>query len=193
MKKLLFILFFIIPSISFAQSDSIGVYVQNEKTIYQIEPIKSSGYKTNTLGTALSMGIASSTMKVIFKGSSSSNKVKREDSFYFFYNPNIGNNAALLMKYYMFTTGTSPGSDFSLVKFTQKKNTRELKTGSVNVYSGVNINTQANTDAKFIVNKINETKYKVTLNNIEPGEYCFMYNGINGSGAYMPVFDFSIE
>lgn len=97
------------------------------------------------------------------------------------------------MKYYMLLSGGSPESDFSLVKFIQKKNSREIKTGTVNVYSGVKINTGTNTDASFLVEKINDTKYKVTLNNVDPGEYCFMYNGINGSGAYTPVFDFEVE
>jgi len=35
--------------------------------------------------------------------------------------------------------------------------------------------------------------YEVTIKNASPGEYCFMYNGANGSGAYLPIFDFSIE
>ncbi|MFV0587405.1 hypothetical protein [Bacteroides reticulotermitis] len=195
MKKQTILFFFLtlLPCALFAQSDSIGIYMLNGDVISQIEPIKNNGYKANTLGAAVSMGIANSTIRVTFKEPTSKNKANRDTSFYFYYNPNIGNNARLLMTYYMFATGVSPEVDFSLVKFIKKGKTRELKTGTVNVYAGVNINTETNTNARFLVTKVSDIKYKVTLHDVDPGEYCFMYDGINGSGAYMPVFDFSIE
>lgn len=190
---MLFVVFALMYIGVYAQSDSIGVYVQKDNTLCSIEPLKSAGYKANTLGTALTMGVANTSMKVLFNGATSKNKVSPNSAFYFYYNTNTSNKPALLMKYYMLLSGGSPESDFSLVKFIQKKNSREIKTGTVNVYSGVRINTGTNTDASFLVEKINDTKYKVTLNNVDPGEYCFMYNGINGSGAYTPVFDFRVE
>lgn len=193
MKRYISTLLLFIPLLSFAQSDSIGIYMKNGDSISKIEPINNIGYKTNTLGSALTMGVASSTIKVVFKGGESKNYANNETVFYFYYGSNTGNNALLLMRYHMFISESSPESDFSLVKFIKKKNKRELKTGTVNIYSGVNMGTDSTTESKFIVEKIDNTKYKVTLKNMESGEYCFMYNGINGSGAYMPVFDFSMK
>lgn len=170
------------------QTDSIGIYTKNGLITSKIEPIKYSRFKTNTLGSALTMGIASSKIKLIFDGECSQNLANVDTEFYFYFSNNsIVDN---INKYFMFINSSSP-SDFALAKFKVKNNKRELETGKVNIYSGTELGVMDNINALIDVVKINEGVYKVSIKgNIDPGEYCFYYNAQAASGAYLPVFDF---
>jgi len=189
--KLLFLFIVFLSAINiqaYSQNDSIGIYAKNGFITSKIEPIKYSRFKTNTLGSALTMGIASSKIKLIFDGEYSQNLANVDTEFYFYFskNPGIEN----INKYFMFINSSSP-SDFALAKFKVKNNKRELETGKVNIYSGTELGVMDNIDASIDVVKINEGIYKVSIKgNIDPGEYCFYYNAQSGSGAYLPVFDF---
>ncbi len=193
MKKLLISLIFLCSVFFlYSSNDTIGVYYvdANDKLI-KIEPIKFYKSKTNTLGAALSMGVASSSIKTIFKGNESSNKVNKESIFYFYFSSPSSTNMNSIQDNWMFIQSSSP-KDFVIVKFNQKKKERELTIGKVNIYSGTDIGISEDENVIVKTEKIKDNIYKVSIN-ADKGEYCFVYNNAGaGSGAFLPVFDFSV-
>lgn len=188
MKKILFLLL-IFPVLSFGQNNKIGIYYQSGDSVIKINQIKSSGHKTNTLGTALTMGIASSKMVVKFRGSNSKNQIK-DPSFIFFFQLPI--DIKDMTNYFNFTTSHSP-DNFILVKLDRKGDGRELNWGKVNVYSGADVGVLDKNIIPFESYVIDGFSYVVKpVDQLEEGEYAFVFDGANGSGAFMPVFDFGI-
>lgn len=192
MKKYITLLLILTSVHIYAQKDTIGIYYQKGNNLIQIEPIKYIRTNTNTLGSALTMGIASSSVKTIYRGSSSLNKVSKETKFYFYFSSVQKINPAYLMQYWMFVNSTTI-NDFIIAKFKSIGDKRELQVAKINIYSGTKIGIADESLSDITSNKIKEGVYEVTIKNAEKGEYCFMYNGQIGSGAYMPVFDFSVE
>ena len=189
MKRFLFILL-VFPSLAFGQSDKIGIYYQYEDSVIKINPIKSSGYKTNTLSTALTMGIASSKMVIKFRGESSINKLS-DPSFIFFFQP--AEIIKDITNYFNFITSHIP-NNFILVKLDKKGKSRELNWGKINVYSGTDIGIPEDIFIPFEAYNIDEFSYVVKPSiQLEEGEYAFVFDAANGSGAFMPIFDFSVN
>ena len=190
MRKIVFLACLIIPSLVFSQNNRIGVYYQSGNDTIKIKPISSSGYKTNTLGAALTMGIASSNMTVKFKHSKSENQIDSAN-FVFFFQDVIDVN--LSSTYFNFV-GTNNPDNFSLVKLKSKRRNRELDWGKVNTYSGIDIGTKDRDIMPFTFEEVDKNTYKVTpIAPLDKGEYAFVFDGLNGSGAFMPVYDFSIR
>ena len=93
-----------------------------------------------------------------------------------------------------FSTASSP-NDFVLVKLESKKMKRELEIGKVNLYTGNSIGVDDKSIIKFDIEPLSETEFKVSpVWLLEPGEYCFYYQGIVPVGGFsnQAVFDFSI-
>lgn len=171
-----------------------GIYYINDSDEFmKILPTVFTGTKTNTLGAAMSYGIASAKIKSVMSKSQSSNIIHSslpEFWFYFSTNPNDANNLN-----WWFNTATSP-NEFVLAKLNVKKNSRELVTGSVNAYSGSNIGVSEKHVIPFSIEIIDDFTFKVTpLESLEAGEYCFFYQGTIPQGGItnQSVFDFSIR
>ena len=45
----------------------------------------------------------------------------------------------------------------------------------------------------FSIETIGKNKYKITVSNLERGEYCFIYQGALNSQTTKSVFDFSVR
>lgn len=192
MKKAALLLLLLICGNVFAQKDTIGIYYQKDNKLIEIEPIKYSKTKTNTLGSALTMGIASSSVKTIYRGSTSNNRVYANSVFYFYFSTPGRIDMSELQSKWMFVNSKST-RDFLIAKFKKKESERELQVAKINIYSGTEMGVADESLSDIKSEKVREGLYRVELKNAAPGEYCFMYNGQMGSGAYMPVFDFSIE
>lgn len=191
MAKILIVLFLFSPLLLSAQADSIGVYMKNGNVISKIDPIKYIQTKSNALASAFTYGIVSTTMKTVFRDAVSANKANADTKFYFYFKENINPN--IMQTYFMFTADHTP-KDFIIAKFTSKKNTRELSWGKVNIYSGIRIGVADETNAELNTIKKGDGLYEISFTTQpESGEYCFMYLGPNGSGSFLPVFEFSIE
>ena len=192
MKKLylfLAVAFCLVNSMS-AQSNRIGVYYETDNGLEKIEPIRYTKTKTNTLGAALSMGIASSSIKKIYPGKSSQNIVSESPVFYFYYQEQVPFNQK--NKYYMFYASDTPG-DVVLAKFKQKRKTRELSVGKINAYSGLTVGTAGDLGVNVEYDEVEDGVSRVQFDKpIANGEYCFLLNEPDGVGAYMYVFDFSV-
>lgn len=173
----------------------IGIFINENGELKKILPTVFSGTKTNTLGSALSYGLASSSIKTVLNNSTSLNIVSsnKPEFIFFFVQPNgrlhnNGNN-------WWFFSATSP-NEFALVKLDKKGKTREMQTGSVNIYSGTNIGVDEKNIIPFDIVSIDDYTYKVIPSSpLESGEYCFFYQGVIPQGGYnkQSVFDFSIQ
>lgn len=179
-KTLLFALAILIPLIGYAQRDSIGVYYETDLGLKKIEPIRYTKTKVNTLGSAFSMGIASTSIRKIYPGATSSNVVSNTPVFYFYYQDEV--KLSQEIKYYMFYASDTP-SDIILAKFKKKKKTRELSVGKINAYSGMTMGTADDVDAAVEFEEVRDGVYKVYFDKpIANGEYCFLFNSPDGEG-----------
>lgn len=178
------------------KEDKIGLYVDDGQELRRIFPTVFSGSKTNTLGSALSYGLASASISSVLNNPTSTNIVNTciPEFIFFFGRPtsqqnfNNGNN-------WWFFTATSP-NEFVLVKLDKKRKSREIRTGSVNIYAGTNIGVDENSVIPFEIVPIDDYTFKVNSTDpLKPGEYCFFYRGAIPQGGYnnQAVFDFSIQ
>lgn len=177
-----------------AEENSIsGIFYKENGKLKKIYPTSFSGNKTNTLGSAFSYGIASSKIKSTMTGSTSSNVIhSRVPEFYFLFDKHQPEST---LSNWWFSVASSP-NQFVLVQLTQKRKSRELETGKVNLYSGTSMGVSQDDVIQFKISEISEKEFLVTPNSIlPPGEYCFFYQGIIPVGGYtnQSVFDFSIS
>lgn len=177
-----------------------GIYFtddQNKKT--KILPSVFSGTKTNTLAAGLTYGIASAKVKSVINNAESRNRTNSEDlAFDFYFSPSADNAlSAQGGSDWWFKTATSP-NEFVLVQLNvnERKNCRTLETGKVNVYAGSTVGIDTKYAIPFEIEQINDTHFRVRpQNTLEPGEYCFFYQGTVPQGGFnnQSVFDFKVE
>ena len=168
-----------------------GIFYKDKGELKKIYPTVFSGSKTNTLGSALTYGIASSKIKSTIPGRTSRVIISHTlPEFVFLFKDNANNDSSN----WMFSTASSP-NQFVLVKLTQKYKSRELETGKVNLYSGTSVGVPEDVTVQFDIEMVDETEFKVTPRQVlDPGEYCFFYQGAIPVGGYsnQSIFDFSI-
>lgn len=176
-----------------------GIYFVNEGQKVKVLPSVFSASKTNTLASGLTYGIASAKVKSLINNYSSRNVINNEQpAFYFHFSPsdvNALNSPAGLD--WWFRTATSP-NEFVLVKLksNERKNNRELETGSINAYVGSKYGIDSKKTIPFTIEQVNDTEFIVSPDSpLEPGEYCFFYQGAVPQGGVnnQSVFDFSIQ
>lgn len=158
-----------------------GIFYKDKGELKKIYPTVFSGSKTNTLGSALTYGIASSKIKSTIPGRTSRVIISHTlPEFVFLFKDNANNDSSN----WMFSTASSP-NQFVLVKLTQKNKSRELETGKVNLYSGTSVGVPEDVTVQFDIEMVDETEFKVTPRQVlDPGEYCFFYQGAIPVGGY---------
>ncbi len=153
-----------------------------------IVPIKYTKIKSSGgMASALSYGIAKVKAKCHYQGGKSPNRIKVGDKFVFKFGE-VPAQAA--QTYYMFAPNYSI-KNFSLCKFDEKKDRRELTTVQISAWSGSETGTPECRDVSFEVTTVAPGIYEATITSAYSGEYCFVFAD-NGTGAYQSVFDFSI-
>lgn len=169
--------------------DTIGIYANIDGDWKSMRSIKYKKLKMNTLGTALTAGLAPSKMKAEYAGPTSPYHFKGGKAVFKIYFGQPAPNK--LTRWYMFSPSYSL-RDFAIGKFQQKRKVRRLATATINVWAGSSMGVETTDDIKMDVQVIEEdAKYLVTITGV-PGEYCFLFTP-NGVGAYNSVFDFTIE
>lgn len=177
------------------QNQKSGIYFKEDNEFKKIFPTVFSGTKTNTLGAAFSYGIASAKIKSVMNGEQSKNVINTNIPQFFFFFDRKEENFAASASNWWFTTASSP-NEFVLVKLKTKRGKREMETGEVNLYAGNSIGINEDHIIGFEIEVVNELEFKVIPQNpLEPGEYCFFYQGVIPQGGYnnQSVFDFSIS
>lgn len=171
-----------------------GIYYKNGDDFIQLFPTVFSGTKTNTLGAALSYGIASAKVRSTMNGQHSNNVIENNNpEFYFYFIPRKSDLVVSASNWW-FSAASSP-NEFALVRLTTKKGRRELETGSVNLYAGTSIGVDEKNHIQIDIEKIDDYTFKVKPRYfLNTGEYCFYYQGSIPQGGYnnQSVFDFSI-
>lgn len=172
-----------------------GIFVKVGEELKKIYPTVFSGSKTNTLGAALSYGLADAKIKSTLSGEHSQNIVSSNSpEFYFHFDISQTSELSLRATNWWFSVASSP-NEFVLVKLKSKGKKREMEIGKVNLYAGNSIGVDEKNVIKFDIEHLSDTEFKVTPAwFLEPGEYCFYYQGIVPVGGYsnQAVFDFSI-
>jgi hypothetical protein len=181
---------------------STGIYfeTQNDEQT-KIQPSVFSSSNSNAVAQKLVSGFINAKKKAQLPKITSNNVINvTKPEFTFIFNPSTvdnmqtdqGNQSGILN--WWFRTATSP-NEFVLVKLTVKKrkNLREVVTGKKSFLSST-----SGIDAKyalpFKIVELESNKFKVIPENLEPGEYCFIYQGQVPQGrTNQSVFDFSIQ
>lgn len=190
MKKILLLLL-LWPLMANAQNDTVGIFMENNGVKKEIIPIRQIKTKTNMLGSALTYGIASSNIKVIFSGNSSNNIANKNSIFYFYFPTQCDNEyMANLFNNPTMSISGSP-RNFGLARLKVKSKTRELSFAKINVWSGTSAGVDMDLSV-FKTEKIKNNVYKLSFcKDIAKGEYAFVYISPNGSGVFFPIYDFS--
>jgi hypothetical protein len=148
--------------------------------------------------TSMTYGIAKTKMKATLSGHKANLQIeKKKPVFYFYFDKNntnnFGNNGAQV---FWFASATSP-NEFLLAKFSTTKKSREIVTGSWNSYAGMSSGIDDKNKISFKYEKVSPGVYKVfTEQELEEGEYCFMYAGgtsVYGNAPLQKVYDFGIK
>jgi|tagenome__1003787_1003787.scaffolds.fasta_scaffold20934416_1 hypothetical protein len=168
------------------------------RRLERIDPTVSNQAKTGGIfGYALTMGIASMSVKVAISGEAARVVAPSlAPSFYFFFdasNPataNIASNWAAGSA----QTVSSP-SEFTLIKLTEKAGRREARVGSLNI-GGAKTGVMDHDRILFDYEMVREGVYKVRpKQSLEAGQYGFIYalsGGGTGGAMTARIFDFAI-
>ena len=182
-----------------------GVYMfgAGDNRMYRMVATASNQAKTGgILGYALTMGIASASVKATIPGASA--KVRTANAqpvFYMFFDESVPRNLAVGSAS-VWTTGagsvTSSPAELSLVRFNEKKEAREARVGSMNI-AGAKQGVMDKARIGFEVEQIKPGVFKVTPSApLEPGEYGFIQaltgGNVSGGGGAMTarVYDFGV-
>ena len=161
-----------------------------------------SGTNQNAMAQQLVSGLINAKVKSQLPKRTSNNVINStKPEFTFIFDPDTG--ADNMQNYqgekpslfnWWFRVATSP-NEFVLVKMRVKKskNLREVITSKSNMFTSSNgIDPKAS--IPFKIETIGNNKFTVVPDRLEPGEYCFIYQGNVPNGrTNQSVFDFSIK
>ena len=148
-----------------------------------------SGGAGQAFASSFSYGFAKSSAIVQINGPAANVKSKPASEFYFYFEtadqPNLTN--------WWFEKASSP-NEFTLIKFTQKKNNRQFSKGKSDSYtyqSGIDENQKV----QFSFEELKPGIFKVTPKTaLKEGEYCFIYSAsVPSQYSNDKVFDFSVQ
>ncbi len=175
-----------------------GIYYYDAET-GQYKEIESSTFSQSKSGsgllTSMTYGLAKTKQKAVLSGSKANLQIRATSPlFYFIFDKE---KKSLNESSQFIITATNP-NQFVLVRLNipSNKKSRELITGSYNLYQGGNSGVDDDQKILFKFEKLSQGVYKVypeqTLAN---GEYCFLYAAGAASAGSTPiqkVFDFGI-
>lgn len=177
-----------------------GLYLidTSANRLARMDPTVSNQAKTGGLfGYALTMGIASMSVKVAIDGETARVvSPAATPSFYFFFDASNPTTANITSSWAAGSAQTvSSPSEFTLIRLMEKKGRREARVGSLNI-GGAKTGVMDHDKIAFDYEMVREGVYKVTPKEpLEPGQYGFIYALAGGgtAGAMSArIFDFSV-
>jgi hypothetical protein len=174
-----------------------GIYVLDGRgagRMTKIDPTVSNQTKTSNIwGYAFSYGLSSAKLKMVIPNASARvQAVGRRPTFYFYFNQS-GPLAAMADFSMSFAATTSSPSEFSLVRFDEKKDHREAAVASIGLASfkaGVSDKARV----PFTYDDIAPGVFKVSPTaDLVPGEYGFIISMGAGTGKVARIFDFAVN
>lgn len=177
-----------------------GLYVIDTAAnrLNRLDPTVSNQAKTGGIfGYALTMGIASMSVKVAINGEAARVAAPSAmPSFYFFFDASNPATANLASNWSAGSAQTvSSPSEFTLIRLMEKNGRREARVGSMNI-GGAKSGVMDHDRIPFDYQMIREGVYKVTVKQALPaGQYGFIYaltGGGTGGAMTARIFDFSV-
>lgn len=178
-------------------SHSPGIYVLDPRgsgRMVHIDPTVSNQTKTsNILGYAFTYGLSSAKLKTVIPNATARvQAVGRQPTFYFYFNQS-GPLASLSDFNMSFAAVTTSPSEFSLVRFDQKRDHREAAVASLG-FASAKMGVSDKARVAFTYESIASGVYKVTPSaDLHPGEYGFVTSMGAGTGMVARIFDFSVN
>ena len=164
----------------------------------RIDPTVSNQAKTGGIfGYALTMGIASMSVKVAISGETARvAAASSRPSFYFFFDASNPATANIASSWSAGSAQTvSSPSEFTLIKLSEKNGRREARVGSMNI-GGAKSGVMDHDRIAFDYEMVREGVYKVTPKEpLKAGQYGFIYaiaGGGTGGAMTARIFDFSV-
>lgn len=164
----------------------------------RIDPTVSNQAKTGGIfGYALTMGIASMSIKVAISGEAAKIVApSATPAFYFFFDASNPQTANIASSWSAGSAQTvSSPSEFTLIRLMEKKGRREARVGSLNI-GGAKTGVMDHDRIPFDYEMVREGVYKVTpKESLEAGQYGFIYalsGGGTGGAMTARIFDFSV-
>ena len=139
-----------------------GIFFKDNGKYTKILPTVFSGSKANTLGAALTGGIASASVKSIMNNAHSNNVISSNRPEFMFYFARNNNDAFRISQTNWWFTSASSPNEFALVRLDIKKNKREMVIGTVNLYSGTKTGVDDVHNVSFKIEAVDDYTFKVT-------------------------------
>jgi len=173
----------------------IYMYAEGKNGLHMVilEPtVYSQGKSGGMFKSAMTYGIAKMKWKAVVRGAHAN--LRSSDSkmvFYFYFEES---NAGLS---HVSFGGTTTPNEFTLLKFDEKKDSRETVVMQANAF-GASSGTDEKANTGFSLTKLRPGVFKVVPNTpLKPGEYCFLSSlGVGaygaGSAGASRLFDFAV-
>ena len=178
-----------------AKHDS-GIYLfssgaNNQNVMTPLERAATAGTKTGVLGAAFTYGIVKGKTKAVVPGPRASIRSNETKPVFYFY---FEDKSAALGKSRGFGEQTvSNPNQFSLVRFDQKKDTREVVTGTIG-FASASTGSEAKENVAFKSERMSPGVYKVMPDaDMKPGEYAFISASATGAAGAADIFDFGVN
>lgn len=170
-----------------------GFYYQGKRMIPEVF----ANHKIDMLGTMFSFGLAGGGTKSILIGSSSMNKIDKQNQVILLditRNVDFGGNAISTISNEQNIASAQSPANFILVplKVNSKKEQRSIKIGSLGLLKGPSFQIDPKLLIDFNWEAISNSKFRIQTN-LVPGEYAFVYKGTTSQFSSNPIFSFSVN
>jgi len=173
-----------------------GIYLftggtNGQNVMVPLERASTEGTKTGVLGAALTYGIVKGKTKAVIPGPRASIRADESKPVFYFY---FEDKSAALGKSHGFGAQTvSNPNQFSIVRFEQKKDSREVVIGTVG-FASASTGSESKERVPFKSERIRPGVYKVVPEGVmKPGEYAFVSASASGAAGAADIFDFAIN
>lgn len=173
-----------------------GIYLftggaNGQSVMVPLERAATAGTKTGVLGAALTYGIVKGKTKAVIPRAHAAIRANQSKPvFYFFFE----DKSAALGKSQSFGGQTvSNPNQFNLVKFEEKKDSREVVIGTIG-FASASTGGEAKEGVAFRSERIRPGVYRVTPEaDMKPGEYAFISASAQGAAGSNDIFDFAVN
>jgi hypothetical protein len=171
-----------------------GIYLYAEdrdhgKTMIALERAATQGTKTGILGHALTYGIVKGKTKAVIPGPHASIRISDARPVFYFY---FEDKSAALGKSGFGAQTVSNPNQFGLLKFEEKKDSREVVIGTIG-FASASSGSEQKAMISFKSERIKPGVYRVIPTvDMEPGEYCFASASAAGAAGAADILDFSV-
>jgi hypothetical protein len=174
-----------------------GIYLFTEndkgkdKVMVPLERASTQGTKTGVLGHALTYGIVKGKTKAVIAGPRASIRSNDLKPVFYFY---FEDKSAALGKSHAFGAQTvSDPNQFSILKFEQKKDSREVVVGTIG-FASASSGSESKEVIPFTSERVRPGVYRVIpVADMKPGEYAFISASSTGAAGAADIFDFGVE